>query len=114
MGYELHITRAEESYDSEEAPILLDEWLRYAEDSPLLALAGWIEWSDLGRVSVFAYACADEEKASLAWDGAQILVKGVRDEVSVLDLLKAAAHLQANLIGDDGERYTAEGIARRR
>ena len=114
MGYELHITRAEEWLDSDDAPILLDEWLRYAEGSPLLALGGWIEWSDLGRVPVFAYTCADGDKASLTWDGAQILVKGVRDDVGVLDLLKVAEHFHANLIGDDGERYTAEGIAPRR
>ena len=59
---------------------------------------------------MFAYTCADGVKASLTWDGAQILVKGVRDDVGVLDLLNMVAHFQANLIGDDGERYTAEGI----
>ena len=110
MGYELHITRAENSYDSEVAPILLAEWLGYAANSPLLAEREWIQWTDIGRVPVFAYARGDGAAISLALDGAQIRVKGVLDDVGELELVKIAEDLQANLIGDDGERYTTAGI----
>lgn len=34
MGYDLHISRAEEYYDSDAHPIPLDEWLSYAEGTP--------------------------------------------------------------------------------
>ncbi len=113
VGYELHITRAEESYDSEEVPILLDEWLGYAASSPLLAERGWVQWTDIGRVPVFAYACGDGIEVSLTFDGAQINVKGVLDDLGALELAKIAEDLQANLIGDDGERYTTAGIVPR-
>lgn len=67
MGYELHITRADFSWESEKTPIPLAEWLEFAGKSPALTECGWIDWDDLGRVPVYAFICADGAEVSLRW-----------------------------------------------
>ena len=110
----LHITRAENWYDSDETPIQLADWLGYAASNPLLVERGWVEWSDVGRVPVFACVCRDGVETSLTWSDGRIRVKGVQNNIGALELAKVAEDLEANLIGDDGERYTTVGLARPR
>lgn len=66
MGYELHITRAERRYESEEHPISLTEWQSYAAGHPALEEMGWVGWDD-ARVPVYGYTCTDGSVVSLTW-----------------------------------------------
>jgi hypothetical protein len=43
VGYDVHITRAGESSDSEATPITLDEWLAYVASDPEMRLDGFAE-----------------------------------------------------------------------
>lgn len=58
MGYELHISRAAEYYDSDRHPIALDEWLAYAESRPTLNVGGWLGW-DEDRQPIYEQTCTD-------------------------------------------------------
>ncbi|MEH0826080.1 MULTISPECIES: hypothetical protein [unclassified Micromonospora] len=106
MGYELHISRAEEYYDSEEHPIALDEWLSYAGSNPTLSEDGWLG-SD---PPVFGYTCTDGSVVSLAWFEGAIDIKGHFNGDAYQEFGTIAEDLQANLQGDHGERYTADGV----
>jgi hypothetical protein len=111
VGYELHVTRAEQWYDSHQAPIELADWLGYAATNPLLVERGWVDWHDAGRVPVFAYVCRDGVEVSLTWHDDRIQIRGVQNNVGALELVKIADDLQASLIGDEGERYMTPGTA---
>lgn len=41
MGYDVHITRAVDWFDSEQTPILFEEWTTYIEHDPELRLDGF-------------------------------------------------------------------------
>ncbi|MFI7426662.1 hypothetical protein ACIBPB_06715 [Micromonospora sp. NPDC049836] len=109
MGYELHISRAEEYYDSEEHPIALDEWLSYAESNPALGVGGWLSW-DEDRQPIYEYACTDGSLVSLTWFEGAIEIKGHFEGEAYHEFGSIAEDLRANLQGDDGERYTASGV----
>ena len=57
MGYELHITRAEEWLDSESTPISQDEWLRVATDAGL-AVMGSLDLDGIGPQAIYAASAA--------------------------------------------------------
>ncbi|MFC0030298.1 hypothetical protein ACFFMM_12290 [Micromonospora chaiyaphumensis] len=109
MGYELHISRAEEYYDSEEHPITLDEWLSYAEINPMLRVRGWLG-RDEDRQPVYEHPCTDGSIVSLTWFEGAIEIKGHFDGDAYREFGAVAEDLLANLQGDHGERYTASGV----
>ncbi|GGO08317.1 hypothetical protein [Micromonospora parathelypteridis] len=109
MGYELHITRAAEYYDSEEHPIALDEWFSYAENTPALTVGGWIWWGE-DRHPFYVYTCADGSVVSMTWFEGAIDVKGHFGGDAYREFGSFAEDLRADLQGDDGERYTASGV----
>ncbi|KIR62761.1 hypothetical protein [Micromonospora haikouensis] len=109
MGYELHISRAEEYYDSEEHPIALVEWLTYAESNSALRVGGWLGW-DEERQPIYEHVCTDGSLVSLTWFEGAIEIKGNFDGDPYREFGSIAEGLQANLQGDDGERYTASGV----
>ncbi|MBG6070046.1 hypothetical protein [Micromonospora ureilytica] len=109
MGYELHVTRAAEYYESEEHPIALDEWLAYAERSPTLTQGGWIWW-DEDRHPFYVFTCGDGSVVSLTWFEGAIEIKGHFDGDAYREFGGLAEDFQANLQGDDGERYTPSGV----
>ncbi|WP_435207201.1 hypothetical protein [Micromonospora sp. bgisy143] len=109
MGYELHISRAEEYYDSEERPIALQDWLSYAEGNPALRAGEWLGWGE-ERQSIFEYTCGDGSVVSLTWFEGGITIKGHFDSDPYREFGAIAGDLRANLQGDDGERYTADGV----
>ncbi|WPU23265.1 hypothetical protein RI049_00410 [Cedecea neteri] len=39
MGWEMHITRAEQAWDGESAPILAEEWIQYVNNDPELSFS---------------------------------------------------------------------------
>lgn len=66
MGYEIHISRAEEYDESEGQPITLPEWQSYADGNPALSVGGWLGW-DEDRQPIYGYTCADGSPVSLTW-----------------------------------------------
>ncbi|WP_433318358.1 hypothetical protein ACQP0U_11955 [Micromonospora sp. CA-269861] len=109
MGYEIHISRAEEYYESEGQPITLPEWQSYADGNPALSVGGWLGW-DEDRQPIYEYTCADGSPVSLTWFEGAINIKGHFDGDPYREFGTFAEDLQANLQGDDGERYTANGV----
>jgi len=108
MGYDLHITRAADWCDAEEQPIGRDEWNTYARQHAALAEAGWVAWADLGREPVYEVTGHDEESPSLSWRDGAVTVTGENGH-HLPDLVAIAVDLRANVVGDDGEHYTADG-----
>jgi hypothetical protein len=54
MGYDVHITRAEDWTESESAPIGLDEWLRYVAGDHEMRLDNFAE-TEVGGDDVLRY-----------------------------------------------------------
>jgi hypothetical protein len=105
MGYQLHITRATDWLDSASNPISQQEWEAFTRSVPGLRPEGWIDWSDLGRQPVFAWTCDDGTVVSLHWRHGQVLVAGAFSDTATRSLARLAESLNANLLGDEGERY---------
>jgi hypothetical protein len=104
MGYELHITRATDWLDSASNPISQQEWEAFTHSVPGLRPEGWIDYSDLGRQPIFSWTCDDGTVVSLCWRHGEVRVAGASD-AATRSLARLAESLNANLLGDDGERY---------
>jgi hypothetical protein len=99
VGWELHITRADDWLGSEASPISEAEWFAYiATDSRIRRF---------GTSSVATWNA--EDGPSMSWSGGQINVKGVRSEAEIGEIAAVAAGLGASLQGDDGETYDLFG-----
>lgn len=104
MGYDLYITRAEEWFESESAPISQQEWEAFARGRSELRRSESIRDGDAP-----AYVWAelpDEETVAFFWSDGRIVLRGVTDESQASTVVILAAALNANLIGDDGENYS--------
>ena len=101
MGYDVHITRAEEWYDSAETPITLEEWVAYAESDPDLQRN-----PENGEAFFDLRVGADE--AWLDWSDGDILTKNPTEPV-IAKMAQVATALGANVQGDEGERYGPDG-----
>ena len=116
MGYEVHITRADEWSDSEASPIALDEWIRYVDADDEMRLDGHAD-ADLGDAGVLRYESAglavwtaysgDGRDGNRAWfdhcDG-RVDVKNPDEEI-LAKVVRIARALSARVVGDDGETY---------
>ncbi|MGI5183445.1 hypothetical protein ACQEVZ_45025 [Dactylosporangium sp. CA-152071] len=109
MGYDLHITRAADPFDAEDFPIGRDEWNGYARRHPAMAEVGWVDWTNFGREAIYAWPAGRDDPCSLSWYSSEVTVTGCREQ-DIPGLLAIATSLAANLFGDDGERYTEDGI----
>ncbi|BEL06225.1 hypothetical protein Q0Z83_044160 [Actinoplanes sichuanensis] len=54
MGYNFHMTRAADFWESEETPIDKEEWEQLADNTSDLVLEGHVGWSDIGPQRVYA------------------------------------------------------------
>lgn len=120
MGYELHITRAEDWTDSAEVPISLEEWLAFVAVDPelrhdgvaatTLPDGGVFEVREPGLVVWTAHPQAGKGEG-LPWiryvDG-QLQSKHP-DPPFLRKMHEIATALGARLQGDDGENYAADG-----
>jgi hypothetical protein len=116
MGYELHITRAEEWRQSKLNPISLDQWLAYISSDPEMrldqcatattpvgdtlnyqsqGLAEWTEYSRNGKDGNFAW---------FDWQNGEVVVKNP-DEELIGKMCRIAQALHARVQGDDGKFY---------
>jgi hypothetical protein len=112
MGYDLHITRAPEVWESELHPITPEEWLRVVEDDPSLCLVGAdpkLNRSGFRGPYFAIWSGPSEHKIPwLNWLRGRVYSKNP-DEALIKKLVEIAKRLKARVIGDDGEVYLGEG-----
>lgn len=107
MGYDLYITWAGWDLHSREHPISREEWRAVAKDWRGMALAGQVDYSDTGPVSVYALHDGADSPASLHWRHGGITVRARGADTGAIARL--AEHLGARLVGQDGEQYFTDG-----
>ena len=120
MGYDVHITRVEEWSESDENPILLDEWFEYIKTDPELRLDGFAaaHLPDGGvlvarspGLAVWTKWPGHEEPDNYAWidcEDGRITVKNPDTDI-LKKMFKIAQHFNAIVQGDDGELYGSNG-----
>ena len=117
MGYDLHITRAEDWLDSKQHPILESEWLAVVHADPAL---------EVDTLSYSARRTAEgttERHHPIAWIGhpdsalvrpnfwyedGKISGKGP-DDPTLKKMIEIARKLNARVMGDDAEEYDEVG-----
>ena len=104
MGYDLHITRAEDWTDNDAAQISAEEWLAVVRADPELRLA-----PEAGMGPYFATWTGPSRHAEpwLNWSAGNIYTKNP-DSALLRKLVSLAAQLGGRVQGDDGELYTGE------
>jgi len=105
MGYELHITRAEDWVESLDDPIAEQEWRDYADNAAQLSVNGSIGLGGTAESPVYALEADGSAPLALWWCDGRIEVAGVAGESAVPAVLAVARHLRATVQGDDGETY---------
>jgi hypothetical protein len=98
MGYDLHITRAEDWAENEGHEITLNEWLRYVESDTA------IQRDPQNSPADFLFLTHPKGPAPLWWYRGEIYTKNP-DKPTVQKMIEIAAKLGARVQGDDGEFY---------
>ena len=101
MGYDLHITCADDWTDSMQAPITADQWLGLVAADPELMLA--LEYGP--EFVLWQRSSSTDEQAWFDLVDGQILAKNP-DEAMIIKMIEIAGKLKAKVQGDDGEDYT--------
>ena len=117
MGYDLHITRAENWIDSHDKPISLEEWLNYVEQDPEMRHDGFAETTspedevirmESEGLSVWTGYSGWFKKKVVAWlyysANGYISVKNPDPKV-IRKMKSIAKALGAHVVGDEGENY---------
>jgi hypothetical protein len=115
MGYDIHITRAEEWSESEANPITLDEWRAYVASDPEMRIDGFAETKTLdgtvlrleGEGLTVWTAWPGEAEDDHAWLECRlgrITVKNP-DPLVLAKMCAIADRLGARVQGDEGEYY---------
>ena len=108
MGYDIHITRADDWTESDSAgQITGDEWLAYVERDPELKLAGY-------NGPYFALWLGESQRLEpwFSWAHGEVMTKNP-DSSLVTKAIAIAQALGARVQGDDGEIYLPEGRVER-
>lgn len=118
MGYELHITRAQDWTESDSVPITLYEWQSLIAADPEMQIEGVAEVAtpegtlryENEGLAVWKKYSGHNVGGNKAWfdfrDG-EIVVKNPDEEI-IQKMVEIAARLHANVQGDEGERYPQE------
>ena len=122
MGYDIHITRAEDWTESEATPILLEEWLALARSDPEMRVDSsaeatttqgeTIRYENPG-VAVWTGYSKDGEGGNHAWfdhRSGEIVVKNPDQEI-LRKMGRIAKRLGAKVQGDEREFYDEDGCA---
>ena len=116
MGYDVHITRANEWWEAESAPITLDEWLLTVKADPEMRLDGFAEVTtpegstiryDNQGLAVWKVWEGHHEDGNKAWfdyHRGRITVNNPDDRI-IAKMKQIAERLGAKVIGDEGEEY---------
>jgi hypothetical protein len=101
MGWEIHITRADDWAESDQQPITTDEWLTLIDSDPELVI------DPRGNGPYFALWLAHRvgnDHPWFDWSAGQIDTKSP-DRPTLGKALEIAQHFGARVQGDDGESY---------
>lgn len=99
MGYDVHITRAEEWTESEAHPITLEEWQALVLDDPELGPD-----PDNGPTD-FLFLAHPDGASSLWWYRGEVYTKDP-DRHTIRKMITISEHLGARVQGDDFRVYT--------
>ena len=106
MGYDLHVVRTDNWFDSETDPITKDDVDRLiaSDDSLAWSTTDYVDMSaDDGTVTRYYLICWNGEPA-FWWYRSEITCKNP-NESQIFKLLAIAEALGAGLLGDDCQRY---------
>lgn len=102
MGYDAHLTRADNWLDSALTPIGLDEWVEAGRASDALVELSEIEYPT--GVPVFLLGDDPVSSPALYWRDGEVVVRGA-DLEHLPSLVTVAEAIEARVVGDDGEVY---------
>ena len=120
MGYDVHITRAEDWSHGETEPISLEQWLEYCRSDPELRIDGYAEattpagetirYENPGLAVWTGYPGPEGQNESFwfDWRGGCVVVK-YPDILVLKKMYQIAIALGARVQGDDGELYGENG-----
>ncbi|MBO3737544.1 hypothetical protein [Actinoplanes flavus] len=98
MGYEFHITRAENWFESEIDPISRRDWEELADSTPELRFTGYVDWSDIGPQRIYE---PHGDATSFTWRGGKVDIKGVYSGDTERLAHRLAEALGGRIQGDD-------------
>jgi hypothetical protein len=116
MGYDLHVTRADDWTESESSPISLNEWLAYVEEDPEMRLDNVAVARPEGEpplvyenegLAVWTAYSGHDPNGNMAWFdyyNGEIVVKNPDDEI-ISKMKRIAERFGATVMGDEGETY---------
>lgn len=117
MGYEVHITRADDWADSPSAPISLYEWITYVDSDPDLrridaseatTAEGVQRYESDGLAIWTAHEDGEERRGPVCLDWCEGRISVIDPDASIVCKLHAIAQqLGARVCGDEGEEYDA-------
>ena len=120
MGYEVHITRAEDRVESGTDPITLGDWVAYVKADPEMRLEDFAEATTpagntirIGSPGIAVWVGysahdKDENMAWFSWFKDHVSVKNPDEEI-LGKMCRIAKALNAKVQGDEGELYDSEG-----
>jgi hypothetical protein len=100
MGWEVHLTRADDWTDSEANPITAPEWLAVVAADPQLRL----DTQNGPYFAVWAGPCNHPDGAWFDWADGCVSTKNP-DRAILAKMLQLADKLGGRVQGDDGEEY---------
>jgi len=98
MGYAFHITRADNWFDSENAPISQDEWERLADGFSALREDAYVDWTDIGPQKLYVVI---GEGAWYSWRKGRVDIEGPYTDAVEEVAHELARRLMATVQGDD-------------
>jgi hypothetical protein len=104
MGYDIHITRADDWIDNQGHKIEASEWHAVIESGPKLRLAGYN-----GPHFAIWDGHPQDHEAWLDWHEGNITTKNP-DNFLLRKMIEIGGRLGAKVQGDDGELYTEESL----
>lgn len=104
MSYDLHVVRAKDWINAKENPITKDEVDRLVEFDPELEWsADYVDMQEAGMVLRY-WMISWQGSSCFWWYRDQILCSNP-DELQTRKLIRIADELNAQVVGDDGEKY---------
>lgn len=104
MGYDVHITRAEEWSANEGREITADEWLEFIQSDPEL-----IPVPENGEYFVVWRGATKYPETWFSWSDGNITTKHP-DSATLRKMLQMARAFEAKIQGDDGEVYDETAV----
>ncbi len=108
MGYDFHITRAENWSNNEDQEILAEEWMDLIKSDPELVPA-----PENGQYFVIWRGTTKYPETWFNWVSGNITTKNP-DKATLRKMLEIATRFNANVQGDEGEVYDSDKTNPRR